>query len=200
MRLLRLLRLPGLGASAGPAAAARGSAARRGPRPQAPPAARQPLAPPGPPPLRSPPPAQPGAAAPARRLAAAAAAAYRDAPPSAAAMERPGAGEVSSNECENVSREKEMSEEFEDNAMETLVDMPFATIDIKDDCEIIDVPRINLERSKEKERICKDQIKKRKKKQKDYLPNYFLSIPITNKEVLFFQNLFLLLSFILNYI
>nr|XP_036849997.1 A-kinase anchoring protein 7 isoform X2 [Manis javanica] len=184
MRLLRLLRLPGLGASAGPAAAARGSAARRGPRPQAPPAARQPLAPPGPPPLRSPPPAQPGAAAPARRLAAAAAAAYRDAPPSAAAMERPGAGEVSSNECENVSREKEMSEEFEDNAMETLVDMPFATIDIKDDCEIIDVPRINLERSKEKERICKDQIKKRKKKQKDYLPNYFLSIPITNKEII----------------
>lgn len=65
---------------------------------------------------------------------------------------------------------------------------------------VIDVPRINLERSKEKERICKDQIKKRKKKQKDYLPNYFLSIPITNKEVLFFQNLFLLLSFILNYI
>lgn len=28
-----------------------------------------------------------------------------------------------------------MSEEFEDNAMETLVDMPFATTDIKDDCE-----------------------------------------------------------------
>ncbi|KAI5193954.1 A-Kinase Anchor Protein 7 Isoform Gamma [Manis pentadactyla] len=184
MRLLRLLRLPGLGASAGPAAAARGSAARRGPRPQTPPAARQPLAPPGPPPLRSPPPAQPGAAAPARRLAAAATAACRDAPPSAAAMERPGAGEISSNECENVSREKEMSEEFEDNAMETLVDMPFATTDIKDDCEIIDVPRINLERSKEKERICKDQIKKRKKRQKDYLPNYFLSIPITNKEII----------------
>ncbi|KAK2498977.1 hypothetical protein MC885_015424, partial [Smutsia gigantea] len=49
----------------------------------------------------------------------------------------------------------------------------------------IDVPRINLERSKENERICKDQIKKRKKRQKDYQPNYFLSIPITNKEGFF---------------
>ncbi|KAF5920040.1 hypothetical protein HPG69_014406, partial [Diceros bicornis minor] len=46
-----------------------------------------------------------------------------------------------------------------------------------------DVPQISLERSKENERIDKDQKKKRKKKQKDYQPNYFLSIPITNKEI-----------------
>ncbi|XP_041598511.1 A-kinase anchoring protein 7 isoform X4 [Vulpes lagopus] len=98
-------------------------------------------------------------------------------------MERPGAGAINSNECENVSREEEMSEEFEADAMDSLKDMPFATIDIKDDCEITDVPHINLERSKENERISKDQIKKRKKKQKGYQPNYFLSIPITNKEI-----------------
>ncbi|XP_004401252.1 PREDICTED: A-kinase anchor protein 7 isoform gamma-like [Odobenus rosmarus divergens] len=93
------------------------------------------------------------------------------------------AGGINSSECENVSREEETSEEFEANAMDSLIDMPFATIDIKDDCGITDVPHTNWERSKENERISKDQIKKRKKKQKDYQPNYFLSIPITNKEI-----------------
>lgn len=39
-------------------------------------------------------------------------------------------GEINSSECENVSREKE---EFEANIMDSLVDTPFATIDIKDD-------------------------------------------------------------------
>ncbi|XP_004422377.1 PREDICTED: A-kinase anchor protein 7 isoform gamma isoform X1 [Ceratotherium simum simum] len=76
-----------------------------------------------------------------------------------------------------------MSEDIEANAMDSLADMPFATVDIKDDCEIPDVPQISLERSKENERIDKDQKKKRKKKQKDYQPNYFLSIPITSKEI-----------------
>ncbi|XP_070413230.1 A-kinase anchoring protein 7 isoform X1 [Equus przewalskii] len=98
-------------------------------------------------------------------------------------MERPGAGGVDSNECENVSRKEEMSEEFEADTMNSLADMPFATIDIKDDCGILDVPQRNLEKNKENERISKEQIKKRKKKRKDYQPNYFLSIPITNKEI-----------------
>ncbi|XP_019519046.1 PREDICTED: A-kinase anchor protein 7 isoform X2 [Hipposideros armiger] len=98
-------------------------------------------------------------------------------------MERPGAGEINSNECENVSRKKEISEEFEASTVDSLVDVPFATIDIKDDCGITDVPQINLERSKENEWISKDQIQKRRKKHKDYQPNYFLSIPITNKEI-----------------
>ncbi|XP_070273793.1 A-kinase anchoring protein 7 isoform X1 [Myotis yumanensis] len=95
-------------------------------------------------------------------------------------MERPEAEEVNSSECENMAGTKKMSEEFEANAMDSLVDMPLATIDIKDDCGITDVPQVNLERSEENE--YKDQIKK-KKKYKDYQPNYFLSIPITNKEV-----------------
>ncbi|XP_024898222.1 A-kinase anchoring protein 7 isoform X2 [Pteropus alecto] len=76
-----------------------------------------------------------------------------------------------------------MPEEFEANTMDSLVDMPFATIDIKDDCRITEVPQINLERSEENEWINKDQRKKGRKKHKDYQPNYFLSIPITNKEV-----------------
>uniref|UniRef100_A0A4X1USL2 A-kinase anchor protein 7-like phosphoesterase domain-containing protein n=1 Tax=Sus scrofa TaxID=9823 RepID=A0A4X1USL2_PIG len=96
-------------------------------------------------------------------------------------MEHPGAG-INSNECENVSRKEEMSEEFEADAMESLADLPFATVDIKDDYEIIDVPQRNLERNKENEWNNKEQIKK-KKKGKDYQPNYFLSIPITNKEI-----------------
>ncbi|KAF0875431.1 AKA7G protein, partial [Crocuta crocuta] len=90
---------------------------------------------------------------------------------------------IDSSECENVSKEQETSEESEATAMDSLIDMPFATIDIQDECAITDVPHLNLERSKENERISKDQIKKRKKKQKDYQPNYFLSIPITNKEI-----------------
>lgn len=55
---------------------------------------------------------------------------------------------------------------------------------------VTDVPQVNLERSEENE--YKDQIKKKRKKNKDYQPNYFLSIPITNKEVLYFYKLFLL--------
>ncbi|XP_035976722.2 A-kinase anchoring protein 7 isoform X2 [Halichoerus grypus] len=180
MQLPRALRLWGLGASARLLAAARAPrTAPRGhrppPRPRAPPARPRPrrglrlrLAP---------------TSGPQRLAAAAATAASPDAlSASAAAMERPGAGGINSSECENVSREKETSEEFEANAMDSLIDMPFATIDIKD-CGITDVPHTNLERSKENERISKDQIKKRKKKQKDYQPNYFLSIPITNKEI-----------------
>lgn len=82
-----------------------------------------------------------------------------------------------------MSRKEEMSEEFEADAMESLADLPFATVDIKDDYEIIDVPQRNLERNKENEWNNKEQIKKKKKREKDYQPNYFLSIPITNKEI-----------------
>ncbi|XP_036173751.1 A-kinase anchoring protein 7 isoform X2 [Myotis myotis] len=89
--------------------------------------------------------------------------------------------EVNFIECENMAGRKKMSEDFEANTMDSLVDMPLATIDIKDDCGITDVPQVNLERSEENE--YKDQIRKKKKKYKDYQPNYFLSIPITNKEV-----------------
>nr|XP_054347849.1 A-kinase anchoring protein 7 isoform X4 [Pongo pygmaeus] len=49
---------------------------------------------------------------------------------------------------------------------------------------VTDEPQINLKRSQENEWIKSDQVKKRKKKRKDYQPNYFLSIPITNKEII----------------
>ncbi|KAG3290252.1 A-kinase anchoring protein 7, transcript variant X1 [Ictidomys tridecemlineatus] len=76
-----------------------------------------------------------------------------------------------------------MSEEFEASTVDSLINMPFATIDIKDDYEITDVPQMKLKRNIENEQIKNDQIKK-KKRQKDYQPNYFLSIPITNKEII----------------
>ncbi|XP_077875260.1 A-kinase anchoring protein 7 isoform X6 [Ictidomys tridecemlineatus] len=166
--LPRGLRLGGLRASASLAAAARAPAVRprapragAGPRPglrlRLPPCSR---------PLR-----QPAAAGP-------------DAPPSRpSTMERPGAGGINSSESENVSRKKEMSEEFEASTVDSLINMPFATIDIKDDYEITDVPQMKLKRNIENEQIKNDQIKK-KKRQKDYQPNYFLSIPITNKEII----------------
>ncbi|XP_023369250.1 A-kinase anchoring protein 7 isoform X1 [Otolemur garnettii] len=96
-------------------------------------------------------------------------------------MERPGAGGINSNGCENVSEEEKILGEFEANTVDPLVDLPFATIDIKDDCEITEVSQIHLKRSEENEEIKSDPIKK--KRQKDYQPNYFLSIPITNKEI-----------------
>ncbi|XP_059970787.1 A-kinase anchoring protein 7 isoform X1 [Mesoplodon densirostris] len=170
MQLLRGLRLWGLGASAGLAPSARVPAALPGYRPQ--PRLRAPRPRPGLR-LRTPLPAGLQAAAACRDLQ----------PANASTMERTGAGEINSNECENVSSKREMSEEFEANTVDSLVDLPFATIDIIDDCGITDVPKINLERSKENEWNNKDKIKKRKKKQKDYQPNYFLSIPITNKEI-----------------
>ncbi|XP_023585938.1 A-kinase anchoring protein 7 isoform X2 [Trichechus manatus latirostris] len=76
-----------------------------------------------------------------------------------------------------------MSEEFEASTVDSLVDMPFATIDIKDDYDITDVPQLHLKTNEENECIRKDQIKKRKKKCKYYQPNYFLSVPITNKGI-----------------
>nr|XP_019584954.1 PREDICTED: A-kinase anchor protein 7 isoform X13 [Rhinolophus sinicus] len=174
MQLQRGLRLLGLRAYAGPVAAIGAPAVGRVLLPRAPlvgsrprPSLRLRLAP-RPWPLR-------WAAAPA---------ASPDPPlASARTMEHPGAGGINSSECENVSRKKETSEELEASTMDSLVDRPFATIDVKDDCEITDVPQINLERSEGNEWLNKDQIKKRKKKHKDYQPNYFLSIPITNKEV-----------------
>ncbi|XP_059556318.1 A-kinase anchoring protein 7 isoform X4 [Myotis daubentonii] len=173
MHLLRGLRLAGLGAHAGQLAAARAQAAG-GPRPGAPPPGSPPR--PGPGPglrLRRAP--SPGPPSPATTAAA-----CRDARPArAGTMERPEA-EVNFIECENMAGRKKMSD-FEANTMDSLVDMPLATIDIKDDCGITDVPQVNLERSEENE--YKDQIMKKKKKYKDYQPNYFLSIPITNKEV-----------------
>ncbi|XP_020943652.1 A-kinase anchor protein 7 isoform X1 [Sus scrofa] len=177
MQLLRGLKIWGLGASAGLVAAARAPAACRGHRP--------PLRPSAPPPGPQPRPASRLRPAPSpwpQRPAAVAG--CRGLPPaSAATMEHPGAGGINSNECENVSRKEEMSEEFEADAMESLADLPFATVDIKDDYEIIDVPQRNLERNKENEWNNKEQIKKKKKREKDYQPNYFLSIPITNKEI-----------------
>ncbi|XP_019584942.2 A-kinase anchoring protein 7 isoform X4 [Rhinolophus sinicus] len=174
MQLQRGLRLLGLRAYADPVAANGAPAVGRVLRPRAPlvgsrprPGLRLRLAP-RPWPLRW---AAAPAASPDRPLA------------SARTMEHPGAGGINSSECENVSRKKEMSEELEASTMDSLVDRPFATIDVKDDCEITDVPQINLERSEGNEWLSKDQIKKRKKKHKDYQPNYFLSIPITNKEV-----------------
>ncbi|XP_017744081.1 A-kinase anchoring protein 7 isoform X4 [Rhinopithecus roxellana] len=172
--LPRRLRLGKLRASAGLASAGRAHAACC-------------WTPPRPSPLPSGPGPRPGlnlSSSPCLRPATAAAASP-DAPPACAAtMERAEAGEINSNECENVSRKKKMSEEFEANTMNSLVDMPFATVDIQDDCGITDEPQINLKRSQENEWIKSDQVKKKKKKQKDYQPNYFLSIPITNKEII----------------
>ncbi|XP_071469116.1 A-kinase anchoring protein 7 isoform X2 [Marmota flaviventris] len=166
--LPRGLRLGGLRASASLAARARAPAVR----PRAPPAG------PGP---------RPGLRlrlSPCSRPLRQPAAAGPDAPPSRpSTMERPGAGGINSSESENVSRKKEMSEEFEASTVDSLINMPFATIDIKDDYAITDVPQIKLKRNIENEQIKNDQIKK-KKRQKDYQPNYFLSIPITNKEII----------------
>ncbi|KAM4865897.1 A-kinase anchoring protein 7 isoform 2-T2 [Thomomys bottae] len=102
----------------------------------------------------------------------------------AATMERPETGGLNSNNYENVAIKEEISEELEANAMDSLVNMPLATIDIRDDCGITDAPLTNTKRSKENEQIKNDQVKKRKRKQKDYQPNYFLSIPITSKEII----------------
>ncbi|XP_012579194.1 PREDICTED: A-kinase anchor protein 7 isoform gamma isoform X2 [Condylura cristata] len=65
--------------------------------------------------------------------------------------------------------------------MESPVDLTFTTTDFKDERGITDVSQINSERNTENEWFSKKQ---KKKKKKDYQPNYFLSIPITNKEII----------------
>ncbi|XP_069866189.1 A-kinase anchoring protein 7 isoform X2 [Dipodomys merriami] len=104
-------------------------------------------------------------------------------PTGAVTMERPEAGGLNSNNCENVARKEEISEELEASSVDSLVNMPLATIDIRDNSEITDASPINS-KSKENEQIKSEQEKKRKRKLKDYQPNYFLSIPITSKEII----------------
>ncbi|KAL1770121.1 A-kinase anchoring 7 isoform X1 [Sigmodon hispidus] len=101
----------------------------------------------------------------------------------AATMERPAAGEINSNTCESLLTNDKVSGDLEHSTVDTLTDMPFATVDIQDDCGLTDRPQINSKRSKENEGIKNEHIKKRKKSTKDYQPNYFLSIPITNKKI-----------------
>ncbi|XP_052607156.1 A-kinase anchoring protein 7 isoform X1 [Peromyscus californicus insignis] len=98
-------------------------------------------------------------------------------------MERPAAGEINGSECERVLSKEGVSGELEASAVDSLTDMPFATVDLQDDCGITDVPQIHSKRGKEKEGMKNERIKKRKKKPKDYQPNYFLSVPITNKKI-----------------
>ncbi|XP_037056343.1 A-kinase anchoring protein 7 isoform X2 [Peromyscus leucopus] len=98
-------------------------------------------------------------------------------------MERPAAGEINGSECERMLRKEEVSGELEASTVDSLTDMPFATVDLQDDCGITDVPQIHSKRGKEKEDVKNERIKKRKKTPKDYQPNYFLSVPITNKKI-----------------
>ncbi|KAM6181799.1 A-kinase anchor protein 7-like [Erethizon dorsatum] len=85
--------------------------------------------------------------------------------------------------CDSASGEEEVTGDCAASTVDSLISLPFATIDIEDACGVTDVPQINSKRSKEKDSIKSKQIKKRKKKHKDYQPNYFLSIPITNKKI-----------------
>ncbi|GAB1294993.1 A-kinase anchor protein 7 isoform gamma [Apodemus speciosus] len=98
-------------------------------------------------------------------------------------MERPAAGEIDSNKRGHISREEEEEAgELEFSPVGSLADMPFAAVDIQDDCGIPDVPQGKPKRSKESRGDRNDHVKKRKKAKQDYQPNYFLSIPITNKK------------------
>lgn len=41
---------------------------------------------------------------------------------------------MDSSDCENVYRDEKMSEDFESDTVNSLVDLPFANTKIKDDC------------------------------------------------------------------
>lgn len=86
---------------------------------------------------------------------------------------------MDSSDCENVYRDEKMSEDFESDAVNSLVDLPFASTKIKDDCGSTNLQKIKSERSEYNEYISKDKVRKKK----NYQPNYFLSIRITNKEI-----------------
>ncbi|XP_076784129.1 A-kinase anchoring protein 7 isoform X2 [Arvicanthis niloticus] len=100
-----------------------------------------------------------------------------------ATMERPAAGEIDASKCEHILREEEEAGTLENSPVGSLADMPFAAVDIQDDGGVPDVPQGNPKRSKENRGDRNDHVKKRKKAKKDYQPNYFLSIPITNKKI-----------------
>ncbi|XP_063089556.1 A-kinase anchoring protein 7 isoform X4 [Cavia porcellus] len=123
------------------------------------------------------------ASAPGRALAPAAPGPRPACPRRAAAVQRPGAGLLSSSMCDSASGGEEVTETSTASAVDSLISLPFATIDIEDAYEVTDVPQMNLKRSKAKESVKNKQIKKRKKKHEDYQPNYFLSIPITNQKI-----------------
>ncbi|XP_043858841.1 A-kinase anchoring protein 7 isoform X4 [Dromiciops gliroides] len=89
---------------------------------------------------------------------------------------------INSKKLKMVSRRKKKSiQEWDPDDM--MAEMPFSTIDREDEFQLAVVPEINSKRQENMEPGKEDQMKKKNKKKKDYQPNYFLSIPITNKEI-----------------
>ncbi|XP_074046141.1 A-kinase anchoring protein 7 [Macrotis lagotis] len=92
-------------------------------------------------------------------------------------MDPPGNVGINSQKLKMLSRRK--SKQGWDPC-DMIAEMPFSTIDIKDEfqlSEIISKRQENMGPRKE------DPVKKKTKKKKKFQPNYFLSIPITNKEI-----------------
>ncbi|XP_023570047.1 A-kinase anchoring protein 7 isoform X2 [Octodon degus] len=85
--------------------------------------------------------------------------------------------------CDSRCGEEDATQDCAVSTADSLISLPFATIDIEDVCEVTDVPQINSKRREEKDSIKNKQVKKKKTKHKNYQPNYFLSIPITSKKI-----------------
>ncbi|XP_074165926.1 A-kinase anchoring protein 7 isoform X3 [Sminthopsis crassicaudata] len=97
-------------------------------------------------------------------------------------MDPPGNG-INSKKLKMMSRRKRKSMRGWDPD-DVMAEMPFSAIDIKDEFQIPVELEINSKRRQENMGPGKeDPMKKKKKKKKYYQPNYFLSIPITNKEI-----------------
>ncbi|XP_072499432.1 A-kinase anchoring protein 7 isoform X2 [Notamacropus eugenii] len=101
---------------------------------------------------------------------------------SAQEMDPPGNG-INSKKLETMSRRKKKNVQGWDPD-DMMAEMPFSTIDITDEFQLPVVPEVNLKTKQENMAPGKeDSMKKKNRKKKDYQPNYFLSIPITNKEI-----------------
>ncbi|XP_071405187.1 A-kinase anchoring protein 7 isoform X2 [Pithys albifrons albifrons] len=105
---------------------------------------------------------------------------------SPAAPEHDGLENVQQKDIFKESKTQPMEELCAANSVDTLMaEMPFVDTDIEDECAMHATSEINTKKKRKRTtgREIEEGIERKKKKNKQCQPNYFISLPITNPEI-----------------
>ncbi|XP_009072378.1 PREDICTED: A-kinase anchor protein 7 isoform gamma-like, partial [Acanthisitta chloris] len=87
---------------------------------------------------------------------------------------------------ENEKKTQQREETCAANSVDSLMaEMPFVDTDIEDECAMCATSEINIKKKRKRTTggESEEGIERKKKKNKQYQPNYFISLPITNPEI-----------------
>ncbi|XP_015477563.1 A-kinase anchoring protein 7 isoform X2 [Parus major] len=86
------------------------------------------------------------------------------------------------NEEETQQREEPCAADSVDSLM---AEMPFVDTDIEDECAMCATSELSIKKKRKRTagREIEEDIQRKKKKNKQYQPNYFISLPITNPKI-----------------